>query len=227
MTVPTPPFPDPDRDAASSGAYDPWAHRPPAAGGQAGGAHPSPWPAAPGGGHSAEKPGPRVGREVTEALFCTLAVTVLGVVLGLLWVWLAPRIPLFSDGKAVFLRDPEGEEAIGADGTFVLLALAAGAVTGVAVFLARRRGGVGVVVGLALGGLLASVVAWRTGIMLGPDTDVVATAKAVGEGNTFDGPLELRAKGALLAWPMVASIVHLLLTGMLVPDDDEAPAPAP
>lgn len=213
VTVPTPPPSDPDRDASQ--AYDPWAHRAPTAGGQPGGATPE---------HGSREPGLRVRREVLEAVVCALAVTVLGVVLGLLWVWLAPRMPLYSDGKAVFLRDPEGEEAIGTDGTFILLALAAGAVTGAAVFLARRGGGVGVVTGLALGGLLASVVAWRTGIMLGPERDVVASAKAAGAGVTFDGPLELNAKGALLAWPFAANLVHLGLTGLFVRDDEALPA---
>jgi len=212
VTVPTPPPSDPDRDA--SAAYDPCAHRAPTAGGQPGGATPE-------NGHG--EPGLQVRREVLEAVVCALAVTVLGVLLGLLWVWLAPRVPLYSDGKAVFLKDPEGEEAIGTDGTFILLALAAGAVTGAAVFLARRRGGVGVVTGMALGGLLASVVAWRTGIMLGPATDVVESAKAAGVGATFDGPLELNAKGALLAWPFAAILIDMGLTGLFVPDDEPLP----
>ncbi len=155
-----------------------------------------------------------VRQEARDALVVTLAGIVLGVVLGLLWLWLAPRIPLYTDGKAVYLKHPEGEEAVGADGTFVLLGLAVGAVLGAAVFLARRRGGVGLVAGLAVGGVLGSLLAWRLGVWLGPTSDLVAHARAVGKGAVFDGPLELRAKGALLAWPFAALLLHLALTAL-------------
>ena len=96
--------------------------------------------------------------------------TVAGVALGLLWLWLAPRVPLVSDNQAVFLSDSEGEQAIGADGTFVLLALAFGAVAAALVFWFFRRGGIAPVVGLALGGLLGSLVAWGVGVWFGPAT---------------------------------------------------------
>ncbi len=58
----------------------------------------------------------------------------------------------------MLLKETEGEGAVGADGTFALLAAAFGAVSATAVFLLRREGGVSVVVGLALGGLLGSVL---------------------------------------------------------------------
>ena len=130
-----------------------------------------------------------------EAAVVLVVLAVLGLGLGLLWLWLAPRVPLISDASAVFLKDTEGEEAIGADGTFVLLALAFGLVSAVALFLWRRRGGIPLVVGLALGGVLGSVVAWKFGVWLGPTSDVVAHAKAVGKGVTFDAPLQLNAEG--------------------------------
>jgi hypothetical protein len=168
-----------------------------------------------------------VRQEVRDALLVTLTGIVCGVALGLLWLWLAPRIPLVSDGKAVYLKHPEGEEAVGADGTFLLLGLAVGAVLGAAVFLVRRRGGVGLVVGLAVGGVLGSLLAWRLGVWLGPTPDLVAHARAAGKGHVFDGPLELRAKGALLAWPVAALLLHLGLTalfGRRDPHEEEFPA---
>lgn len=149
------------------------------------------------------------------------AVAVLGIGLGLLWLALAPHVPLISDGKAVFLRDSEGEEAVGADGTFALLGLAFGAVSAAGVFVFRRRGGIALVVALAIGGLLGALVAWGVGTWFGPTEDVVAHAKAVGAGVVFDAPLELNAKGALLAWPVAAMMVHLLLTALFGPRDPE------
>lgn len=159
--------------------------------------------------------------DLLRAAVVTVLVTVTGIGLGLLWLWLAPRVPLISDSTAVFLSDSEGEEAIGADGTFVLLALAFGALSAALVFLFQRRGGIALVVGLALGGLLGSLLAWRLGVWLGPDQDVVAHARAVGKGVVFDAPLQLRAKAALLAWPLGAMAVHLGLTAWFGPRDPE------
>ncbi|MEV0095655.1 hypothetical protein [Streptomyces sp. NPDC050738] len=170
---------------------------------------------------SAVDEGPGVGTEIWQAAVVAVAVAVLGVLLGVLWAWLAPKVPLVSDGKAVFLKNSESEEAIGADGTFLLLALGFGVVTAVAVFLFRRRGGIALVLGLAVGGLLGAVLAWRVGLVLGPSDDVVAAALKAGKGVTFDAPLKLAAKGALLAWPVAAMIVHLALTALFGPRDPE------
>lgn len=82
--------------------------------------------------------------ELREAAVITVGVALVGVLLGLLWVWLAPQVPLvgeLSDGSwVVYFKDTEGEQAIGVDGTFTLLALACGAVSAAAVFMWRRRG---------------------------------------------------------------------------------------
>ncbi|MEV4739267.1 hypothetical protein [Streptomyces sp. NPDC049555] len=159
--------------------------------------------------------------ELRTAAVVLAAVTVCGVLLGLLWVWLAPRVPLISDGKAVYLRNTEGEQAIGADGWFGLLGVGFGALSAAAVVWVRRVGGIAVVVALAAGSLLASLIGWRLGVWLGPAQDVVAHARAVGKGVVFDAPLKLAAKGMLLAWPLAAMAVHLGLTALFAPKDPE------
>ncbi|MFJ6567079.1 AAA family ATPase [Streptomyces sp. NPDC091292] len=191
-----------------------------------------PWGAAYTGGQvpptAYEEDGPGMKTELRQAAVITLAITVGGLLLGLLWLWLSPRVPLIASADAVYLKDTEGEQAIAIDGTFTLLGLGFGAVTALVVFLVRRRGGIPLVAALALGGLLGSVVAWRFGVWLGPTQDVVAHAKEVGKGITFDAPLELKAKGALLAWPVAALLVHLGLTGLFGPrDPDPYPYPSP
>lgn len=94
--------------------------------------------------------------ELREAAVITVAVALAGVLLGVLWWWLAPHVPLVGDvvdkSWVVYLADSEGEQAIGVDGTFTLLAVALGAVSALAVFLWRRRGGVPLVVALGVGG---------------------------------------------------------------------------
>ncbi|KOG35716.1 ABC transporter permease [Streptomyces resistomycificus] len=164
--------------------------------------------------------------EVREAAVVTVAVALGGVLLGLLWWWLAPHVPLIGGldeqgNWVVYLQDTEGEQAVGVDGTFTLLALAFGLLSALAVFLVRRRGGVPLVVALAVGGLLGSLLAWRLGVWLGPTQDVVAHAKDVGKGVVFSAPLKLGAKGALLAWPIAALVVHLGLTGLFGPRDPD------
>jgi len=159
--------------------------------------------------------------ELREAAVVTVAMTFGGALLGVLWWWLAPHVPLVSDSTTVYLKDTEGEQAIGVDGTFALLALAFGLVSALAVFLLRRRGGVALVVALTVGGILGSLVAWRLGIWLGPTRDVAAHAKDAGAGVTFDAPLELGAKGAVLAWSVSALLTHLGLTALFAPRDPD------
>lgn len=191
------------------------------------GSHPYPDPAggkdtSPFGGDPAR---PDVAGEVRTGALVTIGVALGGVVLGLLWLWLSPKVPLISDGKAVYLKDSEGEQPIGGDGSFALLGLGLGAVSAALVFWRCRKGGIAVVVGLAVGGVAASLIAWRLGLFLGPTDDVVARAKEVGAGKVFDAPLKLRAKAALLAWPMAAMIVHLALTAAFGPRDPRPAAP--
>jgi hypothetical protein len=197
---------------------------------------PPQYPQFPGWDTVPEKPGDRraaVLADVRRGLLVTVLVTVLGVALGLLWVWLSPRIPMVSDGKAIYLKDTEGEEAIGGDGTYVFIALGLGILAAVGVFLRWRRGGIGVVLGLAAGGMLASVVGWRIGVWLGPTSDIIAHAKAVGPKVVFDGPLELRAKSALVAFSVAAMLTHLVLTSGFgereepPPVEWQAPPPPP
>lgn len=183
--------------------------------------HDSHWPApfpAP-----AEPDGaPSTGTELRQAAVVAAVSGVAGALLGLLWLWLAPRVTLISDGKAVFLRNSEGEAAIGMDGTFVLLALGFGALAAALVFLVHRHGGIALVLGLAVGGVLGSLLAWGVGGWLGPSRDVVAHAKAVGPNVDFQAPLELNmAAAAMLAWPVAAMIVHLALTALFGPRDPE------
>ncbi|WP_370078980.1 hypothetical protein [Streptacidiphilus sp. MAP12-16] len=149
----------------------------------------------------------------------------LGVLMGALWHWLAPRVPLYADTSAVYLKDPEGEQAVGADGTFALIGLGIGLLAGAAAYWTTRarQGGITVAVGLTAGGLLGGYVAVKLGAALGPGSDVVALARSVPTGQTFYGPLKLTAQGVLVAWPIAALAVLVGLTALFTP----RPAPAP
>lgn len=163
--------------------------------------------------------------DVRDGAAVALVVGVAGVLLGLLWVWLAPRVQYVSNGESVFLRNTESEARIGADGTFFLLSAGLGALSAVGTFLWRRSGGVPLVIGLGFGSLFAALVGWRFGLWLGPSSDLAAAAAKAGEGVPFDAPLQLLAHGALLVWPMAAVLVHLALTALWSPRDPD-PVPA-
>lgn len=152
--------------------------------------------------------------DIRDGAAIALVIGVAGVLLGVLWVWLAPRVQYVSNGEAVFLRDTESEARIGADGTFLLLSVGFGVLSALAVFLWRRSGGAAQVVGLAVGSVFAALVGWRVGLWLGPSSDLVSAARKAGKGVPFDAPLELLAHGALLGWPMAAVVVHLALTAL-------------
>ncbi|MFD9883818.1 DUF2567 domain-containing protein [Streptomyces alboflavus] len=216
MTAPlTPSQPPHDRpedgDADPSGSDNPWRAPARSSGYAAEAAHEEGGAPVP----------PDLKADVRDAVVIALAVAASGVLLGLLWLWLAPTVPLIADKANVYLKDTEGEQAIGVDGTFALLGLAFGLVSAVVVFLVRRRGGIPLVVGLAAGGLLGAVLAWKVGVWVGPETDVAAHARDVGAGVVFDAPMELKAKGVLLAWPVAAMVAQLVLTGLFGPRDPE------
>ncbi|MFE9421797.1 ABC transporter permease [Kitasatospora sp. NPDC006697] len=162
------------------------------------------------------KPGwrSRLLRELMVAGPIGLACVLLGLLMGAIWYWLAPEVPLVVHGNQVLYVDPEGEQSAGAVGTFVLVGIAFGIVTSVGAFLATRRrgGGIGVAVALGLGGVLGSLVGSLLGEAVGPSSDIVKHAKQIGDGHTFYENLTLPAHGALLAWPITAMVVLLALT---------------
>ncbi|MFE7189703.1 hypothetical protein [Kitasatospora sp. NPDC057541] len=154
-----------------------------------------------------------------------LACLVLGVVMGVLWAWLAPKVPLVVDGNKILYADPEGEQRAGADSVFVLIGLGMGILTALGAFLVSRKrgGGISVAVGLAVGGLLASVGAWGLGRWLGPGRDLVAEARRVGNGGHFQADIDLGAYGAVLAWPMAAMVLLLALSAAFGKREEDPP----
>jgi hypothetical protein len=160
----------------------------------------------------------RLRREVGVAAALAATVAATGAVVGAVWVWTTPRAQAVVGDGGVFLADPEGQAAIATDGRFALLGAGAGLCCGLLAFVVLRHRGVSAAVGLAAGGVAASVLAWRLGTWLGPEAVSVA-AKGAAAGTRLDLPLELRATGVLLAWPLLAVASYLVLTAALVRED--------
>ncbi|WP_245623006.1 hypothetical protein [Spirillospora albida] len=150
-----------------------------------------------------------------------LIVAVLGPLAGLLWARTAPAVTYVIIRGQALPADPEGQGPITIDARFGLICSAAGLVCGGLAYLAGRRfDDVALMVGLALGGTAAAVLAWRTGHNVGLDA-FEAAARTARDGATVTGIADVRAKGLLMAWPLfgVAAYGVLELVVRRLPGD--------
>jgi hypothetical protein len=146
-----------------------------------------------------------------------------GLLVGLVWWLLTPLPALEKRSAGVFAVGSSPESSIAADGWFAVVGLLAGVVAALLATALLRDSRLGALVGLTLGGLLGSVVAWQFGVLLGPEAlDAAAAAAQVGE--RFTGPLRLSAYGVLLAWPTAAVIAYFAAAAGV---ESSRPAPAP
>lgn len=172
--------------------------------------YPAPW--------APEHPRVVIRADLLPALSVLSAVTVLGLAIGWLWSRLAPpqRLVITQDGTPVPLT-AESYHRFDDLVLFVLLGLAAGFVTGVAVWLLRERRGpvimIAATLGSALGGWLAMQVgtAWAEGrYPVASDVkvlDVVVKAP------------QLESGWALLAWPLTTALLYGVLAAWNSMDD--------
>jgi hypothetical protein len=144
-------------------------------------------------------------------LLTTALVTVAGAVVGLIWSASAPKVSIravAAGSEATF------KSQVGADGRFLLLGIVAGVICA-AVVRALGQDGPGAVVGLAVGGLLATLVANRVGAVAQHDATLSAL-RSLGiphSARVLDlVGFRVRAQGVLLAWPIVALLVHGMVT---------------
>lgn len=135
-----------------------------------------------------------------------------GLPVALVWRAVAPLPRIIKRADGLYRAGGEGNEAsIAADGWFAVLALLAGVLIALAVYLRTRPGRVVPLLALAAGGLIGAVVAWRVGVLLGPGP-IEDTARGLDVGARFDAPLKVSALGVLLAWPMGAVITYFAVS---------------
>jgi hypothetical protein len=149
--------------------------------------------------------------DIRAGVVVAVAVTALGLPFGLLWHWVSPRAEVVRRMGGVFFTDPEGSAFIAADGWFAAIGAVAGVGCAVVAFGRLRQRGVAAVLGLAVGGVCASLIAWWIGHQLGPES-LALTGPAAEEGVRFEAPVDVRAKGVLLVWSMAATMVFLAMT---------------
>jgi hypothetical protein len=137
-----------------------------------------------------------------------VGLAVLGIALGVLWWALAPRADYrITSGGPVAIGNPSEELLIADDGVFVLIVAGLGLIAGIATWLVRRRRGVAWLLGVALGTLASSAVAWQVGELLGPGPSRAALGHVGGRVTTS---LTLGMWPALAVGPFVAVLVWLV-----------------
>jgi hypothetical protein len=167
--------------------------------------------------------------DVPPALAVLVGSVLLGAPAGLLWSHVAPRLRVTFGADGPAAADLEGSKAfIGADGSYLLVMLGVGALCGVLAWFFARRSGPWTVGALAVGGLLAALVAARVGVVPGSHEAVEALRQGkVGHPpiDLYLGKLEpkatvphLRATWAGLAWP-VGALCAFLVGALRRPED--------
>jgi LPXTG-motif cell wall-anchored protein len=148
----------------------------------------------------------RADLRVSARLVLVLALA--GLLAGLLWWGLAPRADLrITDAGAVAVGNPPDELFIADDSVFTLVLAGFGLASGAAAWFLRRRRGVAIVLALALGCSLMSLVAWQLGQLLGAGP---SEAELADVGRVVTTALELGSPPALAVAPFTAMLAYLL-----------------
>jgi LPXTG-motif cell wall-anchored protein len=160
-----------------------------------------------------------------SSLLLTGALLLAGLPAGLLWWALAPRaqFEVTADGPLVLGR-PSAELLAADDGVFTLVLAGLGLLAGAVGWALRRRRGVGTLIALALGTLLAALAAWQLGQVLGAGPTEVQLADV---GTQVTTALTLNSLPALAVGPFTAVLVYVVATLLAPAEDLGRPAPAP
>ncbi len=145
--------------------------------------------------------------DVRSAAATVLAVAAAGIVVGIIWAALAPRLRGIKTADGVSLVDPESKAYVG-HAYFLIISAVVGLVCGIVVWWLVRGRDAASAVALTLGGLAGAYLAWRVGRALGP-SDLQAWARTAPPGATRALPVDLRATAVLMAWPLMAVLAHL------------------
>jgi hypothetical protein len=176
-------------------------------------AHADPYGAAPplgpGGWPVSRGPAPVNGRDLLVGLAVVLVVAALGAPLAFLWSLLGPHATVVMTDGGPLLDDYNTEAFVGGDATFGAIAVGAGILTGLGVWLLRRWRGPVLLVGLALGGIASAWVTWKLGHQIGL-SDYEGLLRDAEVGEKFTQPMKLRAQGLLFLQATIAVIVYVV-----------------
>ncbi|MEV5575183.1 hypothetical protein AB0L06_34530 [Spirillospora sp. NPDC052269] len=148
---------------------------------------------------------------VRTSVVTTALVAVLGPVAGLVWHAVAPAVGFVVVHGEPFIADGESQAPIGTDVRLALIGLVAGLLCGlVAYWFGGRDNDVPLLIGLALGGTAASLLAWWVGHRFGL-SHYQHVLRTGADGTEVRGPADVRAKGVLVFWPLAAVATYAVL----------------
>jgi hypothetical protein len=147
------------------------------------------------------------------ALFGALGLG-LGAAAGVVW-WLLTDLPTFRvvNGGGAVTSERGLAGYIAADAWFVVCGAVVGLVVGVLAWRWFGRTGWPVVLVTVLVGAAAGLVCWAVGYLLGPGA-FAARLAAARPGDLVPVELTVRARSALLVWPLLAVVPVLLGTSL-------------
>lgn len=151
--------------------------------------------------------------EVAPALSVLGAVALLGLPLGALWSWLAPPEFVARSDRAltpggVLPFVGQSEHRFDDMATFMLLGMAAGLLTGAALWLYRRGRGPLLLVAAVLGSVISAWLAMNTGLWLVAASypDLAST------GTPFPRPPVLESAWVLVGQPFAVAVAFCITT---------------
>lgn len=154
--------------------------------------------------------------EIGSALRLVVVLTAAGLPAGLLWLALAPRRAYEVVEGGFRAVEPQSEALIGADGWLLIVSGVLGVLAAGLVWRYTRVRGVGIVLGLAAGTVLATVVAWQVGEWLGSGPSEAQMAEF---GAIVTPALQLRAIPVLVIGAFLATLSYLVIVCFASRDD--------
>lgn len=134
-----------------------------------------------------------------------------GVVVGLLWLQLAPRPELVARSGRLVDAVSYPQAYVAADAMLGLLCAVTGLLLGIlGLWRWFPASPDTALLGLTAGSVIGPVVAWRIGTSLGSSPESIS-AGAIVDGTVVSGPLQLQAVGVLLFWPAWVAVVGVVI----------------
>lgn len=150
-----------------------------------------------------DRPGNRTLASATAATVVAFAVG--GLVIAGLWVWFADPPYAVVQGDNAYRDSAELGRQFGVDVAFAAACLLVTVPLGAAVGLRWHRIGWPLAVVLVIAAVMASVIAWQVGGLLGPD-DPRGLIAGASDGDRLYEQLDVHAKGLFLTPPVGALV---------------------
>lgn len=161
--------------------------------------------------------------EVRTVLWLVLVLAAAGIPVGLLWLSLAPRREYEVVEGGFRAVEPQSEALIGADTWLLILTGLLGVLAAVLVWWLLRVRGVGIVLGLATGMVVAAMVAWQTGELLETGPSEAQTAQI---GTIVTPALQLGAIPVLVIGAFLSALSYMIQVCFAASDDLRRSGPA-